>query len=114
MLPDAPPGLRGPRSPRVRHVTVAGTALATALLPVVVGVLLARTMATDPMAPVNALITSGGQRARVSRAELRSCGHRALRRIPRPRGSAPGAGGDGGGRRTRLRGRVPVPTAGRR
>ncbi|MCB5165427.1 hypothetical protein LG634_11365 [Streptomyces bambusae] len=95
------------RSPRLRHVTVAGTALAAALLPLAAGMLLARSVSGDPMAPVNALIAGGGQRARVTRAELRTCRHRALRRVSARR-SAPGAGGDGGGRRA-----VAV-TAGRR
>ncbi|MGX1884983.1 hypothetical protein [Streptomyces sp. NPDC055287] len=62
----------------MQHVTSTGTALAVALLPLAVGVLLAKTMAGDPLAPVNALITSGGQRARISPSEWRRCGRTAL------------------------------------
>ncbi|GAA2918936.1 hypothetical protein [Kitasatospora cinereorecta] len=60
MLPDAQ------RHPRIQNLTTAGTALAVTLLPLAVGVLLARSMAMDPLAPVNALVTSGGQRARIA------------------------------------------------
>lgn len=75
MVPEAP------RHPRVQNVTTAGTALAVTLLPLVVGVLLARTMAVDPLSPVNALVTSGGQRARVTRSQWRGYGRSALRRL---------------------------------
>ncbi|WP_435877996.1 hypothetical protein [Streptomyces kurssanovii] len=74
MLPEAL------HHPRVRGAATAGTALAVTLLPLVAGVLLAKTMAADPMTPVNALITSGGHRARVSPAHLRGCGRSAARR----------------------------------
>ncbi|MFF3285699.1 hypothetical protein [Streptomyces sp. NPDC003023] len=74
MLPEAL------RHPRVRTATTAGTALAVTLLPLVAGVLLAKAAAADPMTPVNAMITSGGHRARVSRAHLRGCGRNALGR----------------------------------
>ncbi|TQK42549.1 hypothetical protein FBY35_3970 [Streptomyces sp. SLBN-118] len=58
----------------MQHVTCTGTALAMALLPlVVVGALLAKALATDPMTPVNAMITSGGHRARISPSEWRRC-----------------------------------------
>ncbi|MEK8142092.1 hypothetical protein NKH18_04160 [Streptomyces sp. M10(2022)] len=50
-----------------------GTALAVTLLPVVIGVLLARTMAADPLTPVNALITSGAAR-RIAPAQWRRYG----------------------------------------
>ncbi|MFH9610583.1 hypothetical protein [Streptomyces sp. NPDC017448] len=70
-----------PRRPTVQHVTTAGTALAVALLPLVVGVLLAKTLAADPMTPVNALLTNGGHRPRVSPKEWRRCGGHALRRL---------------------------------
>ncbi|MFJ8077226.1 hypothetical protein ACIQ7Q_25670 [Streptomyces sp. NPDC096176] len=73
MLPEAL------RHPRVRNATTAGTALAVTLLPLAVGVLLAKAAATDPMTPVNAMITSGGHRARVTRAQWRGCGRSALR-----------------------------------
>ncbi|MEU0137227.1 hypothetical protein ABZ172_24840 [Streptomyces sp. NPDC006296] len=60
MLPDAP------TRPRIQTLTGVGTALAVSLLPLAVGVLLARTTALDPMSPVSALVTSGGQRARLA------------------------------------------------
>ncbi|WP_455355106.1 hypothetical protein [Streptomyces sp. SYSU K217416] len=81
MIPDAP------RYARMQHVTTAGTALAAALLPLVVGVLLARAMAADPLTPVNALITSGGQRARLSPPAWR--GYRTVLR--RRKAAAPAA-----------------------
>ncbi|MFE1268102.1 hypothetical protein [Streptomyces sp. NPDC058758] len=97
--------LRTPRRPRpLRHATATGTALVVALGPVVVGALLARSVGGDPMVSVNALIAGGGQRARVSRDQLRSCRRRmnarrvqavrGLRARTKPRGepsSAPGA-----------------------
>ncbi|MFD5322794.1 hypothetical protein [Streptomyces sp. NPDC127092] len=58
--------------------TATGSALAVALLPVVVGALLARTAGGDPMVSVNALIAGGGQRARLSRAQLRASRGRAV------------------------------------
>ncbi|MFE2015543.1 hypothetical protein, partial [Streptomyces sp. NPDC059491] len=61
-----------PRSRPLRHVTTTGTALAVALAPLVLGALLARSVGGDPMVSVNALIAGGGQRARVSRAQLRT------------------------------------------
>ncbi|MBT2899002.1 MULTISPECIES: hypothetical protein [unclassified Streptomyces] len=70
-----------PRRPRIQHVTTAGSALAVTLLPLVVGALLAKTMAADPMTSVNALVTSGGHRPRVSPKEWRRCGGHALRRL---------------------------------
>ncbi|MFJ2932855.1 hypothetical protein ACIO8G_08795 [Streptomyces sp. NPDC087219] len=60
------------RNRPLQHVTATGTALAVALGPVVVGALLARSVGGDPMASVNALIAGGGQRARISSAQLRS------------------------------------------
>lgn len=60
------------RTRPLQHVTATGTALAVALGPVVVGALLARSVGGDPMASVNALIAGGGQRARISSAQLRS------------------------------------------
>ncbi|MGW6534630.1 hypothetical protein ACWGBV_26375 [Streptomyces sp. NPDC055051] len=70
--------LRIPRRPRtgprsLRRASATGTALVVALGPVVVGALLARSVGGDPMVSVNALIAGGGQRARVSRHQLRSC-----------------------------------------
>ncbi|MGW4049457.1 hypothetical protein ACWENA_01370 [Streptomyces sp. NPDC004779] len=68
--------LRLPRRPRtrpLRRASATGTALVVALGPVVVGALLARSVGGDPMVSVNALIAGGGQRARVSRHQLRSC-----------------------------------------
>ncbi|WP_323187788.1 hypothetical protein [Streptomyces sp. NBC_01264] len=68
--------------PRMQqHVTTAGAALAVALVPLVVGVLVAKGLAADPHAPVNALITGGGQRAGLPRAEWRRRGHATMRRL---------------------------------
>ncbi|MFD8985153.1 hypothetical protein [Streptomyces sp. NPDC059564] len=75
--PDAVPGAR----PRLRNVSAAGSALAVALVPLVVGVLVAKGLAADPHAPVNALITGGGQRAGLPRAEWRRRGHATTRRL---------------------------------
>ena len=47
----------------------------------VVGVLLAKSMAADPMTSVNALVTNGSHRPRVSPKQWRSCGGDALRRL---------------------------------
>ncbi|GAA2981932.1 MULTISPECIES: hypothetical protein [Streptomyces] len=58
------------RHPRVQNLTSAGTALAVTLLPLAVGVLLARAVPVDPMASVNALVTGGGQRARIAPSHL--------------------------------------------
>ncbi|MEU8842461.1 hypothetical protein AB0D97_25555 [Streptomyces roseus] len=69
------------RPRRMQHVTTAGSALAVALVPLVVGVLVAKGIAADPHAPVNALITGGGQRAGLPRAEWRRRGHATLRRL---------------------------------
>lgn len=69
------------RRPRLGHVTAAGSALAVALVPLVVGVLIAKGVAADPHAPVNALITGGGQRAGLPRAEWSRRGHGAVRRL---------------------------------
>ncbi|WP_430480269.1 hypothetical protein ACQZM9_32570 [Streptomyces sp. P11-1] len=69
------------RNPRIQHVTTAGTALAVSLLPLVVGVLLAKSLAADPMTSVNALVTNGSHRPRVSPKQWRSCGGDALRRL---------------------------------
>lgn len=80
--------LRTPRRPRpLRRASATGTALVVALGPVVVGALLARSVGGDPMVSVNALIAGGGQRARVSRHQLRSCGGRMnARRVQALRG----------------------------
>ncbi|MFD8147918.1 hypothetical protein [Streptomyces sp. NPDC059708] len=67
--------------PHLRRATCAGSALAVALVPLVVGVLVAKGMAADPHAPVNALITGGGQRAGLPRAEWSRRGHDAVRRL---------------------------------
>ncbi len=63
--------------PRMQHVTTAGSALAVALVPLVVGVLFAKALAADPMTPVNALIAGGGQRA----ALWKRRGHNTVRRL---------------------------------
>lgn len=73
MTPDAP------RRPRMQHVTTTGSALAVVLLPLAVGMLLAKAMGSDPLTSVNAVITHSGQRARVSPAQWRGCGRYALR-----------------------------------
>ncbi|MFF9072600.1 hypothetical protein ACF1BP_25840 [Streptomyces sp. NPDC014735] len=73
MVPDTP------HRPRLQHVTTAGTALAVTLAPLVIGVLLAKAMAADPMTPVNALVTRGSQPVPLSPAQWRGCGARALR-----------------------------------
>ncbi|OKK17418.1 hypothetical protein AMK16_21505 [Streptomyces sp. CB00455] len=67
--------------PRMQHVTTAGSALAVALVPLVVGVLLAKAMAADPMTPVNALIAGGGRRPGLPRAEWSRRGHTTLHRL---------------------------------
>ncbi|MGW3324553.1 hypothetical protein [Streptomyces virginiae] len=67
--------------PRMQHVTTAGSALAVALVPLVVGVLFAKAMAADPMTPVNALIAGGGQRAALPRGEWKRRGHTTVRRL---------------------------------
>ncbi|WP_338899756.1 hypothetical protein WBG99_32445 [Streptomyces sp. TG1A-60] len=58
----------------LRNVTAAavatGSALAVALLPLVLGALAARSVGGDPMASVNALIAGGGERARLCRDQL--------------------------------------------
>ncbi|MCX5205274.1 hypothetical protein OG897_27930 [Streptomyces sp. NBC_00237] len=74
---DAPAAHR----PHLRHVTVAGSALAVALVPLVVGVLVAKGMAADPHSSVNALITGGGQRAGLPRSEWRRRRHATVHRI---------------------------------
>lgn len=67
--------------PHLRRVTTAGAALAVALGPLVVGVLVAKGIAADPHAPVNALITGGGQRVGLPRAEWRRHRHTTARRL---------------------------------
>ncbi|GAA2484716.1 hypothetical protein [Streptomyces gobitricini] len=67
-----------PRRVNMQHVADTGAALAVALLPLAAAVLLAKTVAGDPLAPVNTLITSGGQRARLSPSQWRGCGRTAL------------------------------------
>ncbi|MFF0742905.1 hypothetical protein ACFYVL_21155 [Streptomyces sp. NPDC004111] len=67
--------------PRLRRVTTAGSALAVALGPVVVGVLVAKGMAADPHAPVNALFTGGGERVGLPRGEWRRRRHATARRL---------------------------------
>lgn len=82
MAPDAS------RPSPVQHVATAGTALAVALVPLAVGMLLARTMAADPLTPVNAMVTRGGRQVLVAPAQWRGCGRDALRRwkrAPSPR-----------------------------
>ncbi|WP_241838138.1 hypothetical protein [Streptomyces sp. CB03234] len=66
------------RRVNMRHVANTGAALAATLLPLAAAVVLAKTMAGDPLAPVNALITTGGQRARISPSVWRRCGRATL------------------------------------
>ncbi|MFF4232383.1 hypothetical protein [Streptomyces sp. NPDC001820] len=74
MTPDTP------RRPHREHVTTTGSALAVVLLPLAVGMLLAKAIGSDPLTSVNAVITHSGQRARVSPSQWRGCGrHYALR-----------------------------------
>ncbi|MEU9997474.1 hypothetical protein ACGFYP_04555 [Streptomyces sp. NPDC048370] len=67
---------------RIQHVTATGSAVAVALLPLVVGMMLARSVGADPMTSVNALITSGGQRARLSRCHLSAVRRPKLPNLP--------------------------------
>ncbi|MEU8620745.1 hypothetical protein [Streptomyces sp. NPDC048623] len=79
MTDDAAPRPR-PLRTVTATATATGSALAVALLPVVVGALLARSMGGDPMVSVNALIAGGGQRAKISRTQLRVSRGRAAAR----------------------------------
>ncbi|MFJ9823119.1 hypothetical protein ACIRSU_01935 [Streptomyces sp. NPDC101160] len=88
MTSDAAPRTR-PLHQATATATATGSALAVALLPVVVGALLARSAGGDPMASVNALITGGGPRTRLSRATLRGCGDRAVARARGAWGQSP-------------------------
>lgn len=72
------------RARPLQHVTATGTALAVALAPVVLGALIARSVGGDPMASVNALIAGGGQRARISPAQLRTGALRRSGSFARP------------------------------
>ncbi|WP_336323757.1 hypothetical protein [Streptomyces lavendofoliae] len=72
MIPDAP------RRVNMQHVVHTGAALAATLLPLAAAALLAKAMAGDPLAPVNTLITNGGQRVRMSPSQWRGCGRSAL------------------------------------
>ncbi len=72
-----------PRRPRLQHVSSTGAALATVLIPLAAGALLARAYGADPLTPVNAFITNGGQRAGAWTRTLPGCGRHALRsRMP--------------------------------
>ncbi|MFF7076728.1 hypothetical protein [Streptomyces lavendulae] len=81
MTPVTAPDPAPTTHPRLRQVGAAGSALAVALVPLVVGVLVAKGMAADPHTPVNALISGGGQRAGLPRAEWRRRGHDTVRRL---------------------------------
>ncbi|WP_199819857.1 hypothetical protein [Streptomyces sp. NRRL S-118] len=67
-----------PRRVSRQHITTTSAALAAALLPLAAAVLLAKAMAGDPLAPVNTLITSGGQRVRISPSVWRGSTRTAL------------------------------------
>ncbi|MFF6791988.1 hypothetical protein ACFY9C_23315 [Streptomyces filamentosus] len=101
--------LRTPRRPRrLRRASATGTALVAALGPVVVGALLARSVGGDPMVSVNALIAGGGQRARLSRDQLRSCRSRLTDRRTRTPRRASATRRILGVRRTRTARRTPT------
>ncbi|MFJ6698182.1 hypothetical protein ACIQM4_19220 [Streptomyces sp. NPDC091272] len=76
-VPASPAAFR----PRTGRVTAAGTALAVAVTPLVVGVLVAKGLSVDPHAPVNALIAGGGRRAGLPRAEWSRRCHTTVRRL---------------------------------
>ncbi|MFF3687895.1 hypothetical protein [Streptomyces sp. NPDC002187] len=67
-----------PRSRRMQHVTATGTALAGVLVPLVAGVVIAKVMGADPMAPVNTLIAHGGRRIGIPASQWRGCRGYAL------------------------------------
>ncbi|WP_329192930.1 MULTISPECIES: hypothetical protein [unclassified Streptomyces] len=92
---------RGPHHPRMQQVATAGSALAVALVPLVVGVLVAKGMSADPHAPVNALIAGGGRRAGLPGAEWRRRGHTAMRRLRTAREGTARRCAAARGRRTR-------------
>ncbi|MFF3326266.1 hypothetical protein [Streptomyces sp. NPDC002889] len=73
MTPDAP------HRPRRQHVAATGATVIGVLLPLAAGVLLARTLGSDPLTPVNAMITQSGQRAGALPSQWRGCGRHALR-----------------------------------
>ncbi|MFD6285285.1 hypothetical protein [Streptomyces sp. NPDC060205] len=76
MTKDMPPAR--PLRSATRTAVTTGSALAVVILPLVVGALAARAVGGDPMASVNAMMTGGGQRARLSRSQLRTYRGRAL------------------------------------
>ncbi|MFI0980782.1 hypothetical protein ACH4SP_27695 [Streptomyces sp. NPDC021093] len=81
MTTPTPAAAPAANRPHLRRVTTAGSALAVALTPLVVGVLVAKGIAADPHAPVNALISGGGQRAGLPRAEWSRRCHTTMRRL---------------------------------
>ncbi len=97
------------RRRRLQHVTATGTALAVALGPLVLGALFAKSVGGDPMVSVNALIAGGGQRARISRAQLRSGARLRPRARLRSRGSVPRSGSAARRERGARRGSDPRP-----
>ncbi|WP_327351039.1 hypothetical protein [Streptomyces sp. NBC_01304] len=99
-----------PRARHLRHAARTGSALAATLAPLVVGALLARACATDPLTSVNALMTSTGERARLSRAEARAC----LKSAGRHGRSGRGEGGLAGRFTGRRAGRFTGRRAGRK
>ncbi|MBQ0854888.1 hypothetical protein J8N05_42765 [Streptomyces sp. BH-SS-21] len=76
MTKDMPPAR--PLRSATRTAVTTGSALAVVILPLVVGALASRAVGGDPMASVNAMMTGGGQRARLSRGQLRGYRGRAL------------------------------------
>ncbi|MFD3517494.1 hypothetical protein [Streptomyces sp. NPDC058657] len=81
MTSTTPPSAPTANHPHLRRVTVAGSALVVALGPLVVGVLVAKGIAADPHAPVNALITGGGQRVGLPRGEWQRRRHATAHRL---------------------------------
>ncbi|MFH8469270.1 hypothetical protein [Streptomyces sp. NPDC017991] len=76
MTKDMPPAR--PLRSATRTAATTGSALAVVILPLVVGALAARAIGGDPMASVNAMMTGGGERARLSRGQLRTYRVRTL------------------------------------
>ncbi|WP_424215221.1 hypothetical protein ACN20G_25900 [Streptomyces sp. BI20] len=95
---------RRPLGPLVRRrLTVTGSALAVAVLPLAVAVLCARAAGADPTAPINALIAGGAKRPGIPVVEWRRRAHTARVTLRRVRAGGRGAlsGGPGRPRATR-------------
>ncbi|MFD0306180.1 hypothetical protein [Streptomyces sp. NPDC127119] len=77
-MPPARPLRSATRTAATRTAATTGSALAVVILPLVVGALASRAIGGDPMASVNAMMTGGGERAPLSRSQLRTYRGRAL------------------------------------